>query len=76
MTSIERDLVQGLDRLDQRHLEMQFFVRRPLHASFGFGKLVDQTEQPVGVDQFRLGRRGFAATSASTSPASASGFAL
>ena len=33
---------------------MQLFVRRPFHSAFGCGKLIDQLEQPIVCDQFRV----------------------
>ena len=51
---VQRDLAEGLDRLDHRHLEMQLLVRRPFHPAFGFGELLDQLEEAIGFDQSRL----------------------
>ncbi len=42
---IECCLCKALDRLDDRHFEMELFIRRPFHAAFGGGKLLDQLEQ-------------------------------
>ena len=51
---VQRHLAEGLDRFDHRDFEMQFLVRRPFHSAFGCGKLIDQLEQSIGLDQCRL----------------------
>ena len=38
---------------------MQFFVGGPFHTAFRFGKLIDQFQQPIGLDQLRLGGERF-----------------
>ena len=30
---------------------MKFLVRRPFHSAFGFGELVDQFEEAIGLDE-------------------------
>ena len=44
----ERGLVQGLDGLDDRDLEMQLLVRSPFHAVLRRGESLDQLQQVPG----------------------------
>jgi len=47
-------LSETLDRLYDRNFEMEFLVRRPFHPAFSSGELIDQLEQTIDGNQFRV----------------------
>ena len=51
---IERRLAEALNCLDDRNFEMELLVRRPFHAAFGGGKLIDHLQQTIRGNQFRV----------------------
>ena len=51
----QRNLVESLDRFNDRDFEMEAFVRSPFHPAFRSGKLIDQFEQAIGFDHCGLG---------------------
>src|SRR6266849_10707317 len=53
---IKCSLSQALDCLYDRNFDMELLIRRPFHATFGGGKLIDQLEQTIRGNQF--GMRG------------------
>jgi len=50
----EGRLAQRLDRTDDGDFEVHLLIRRPFYSPFGGGELIDQFEQTIDGNQFRV----------------------